>query len=1336
MSIQTNENNGQLSLPSKGQVRWGDRFNGLLSITSLPRSAGSLCYRAVSGAGNKCVDVATGATNAYLNGISSNLNDEAPELFKNCSAAIHSFEKAVQRNAPSTELHELATKLIPFIDQIEYEQATLFSRAPLRPNDLTTLKAFKADLEQFSPTHTPPIEQFHSAMSSAQGIINHHLTAQAGPLKAMTTVFNRDILEKLNSSVNQAVQKIDQTVEQALKRTENVPRNMYDNLMGTSNPVKAEAPVERQPAVQAALEQENGSQQVSIGSYLNRATEFLKPYLGNHLDPLSQKAVAGISGALILALESALASIEGKENYQTPREKIGDLIAQLTRLRGTGSVVELYHAIQGSLAAIETHKIYVNGIKLPGFGASSGSVQGSENAFLHNIATLQKAEEKKALAPLNDQQINWKAKAEQEMDEFVDNTTKYLAMKLIYEHVCGLTSFSDQFYFNMISRAKKKANPNGLHNVESHEAFSASLKEAFFKQLEKEQASPVKRVIALVAYPLFSWLLKGFIENLCTTYLKEAFTFIEKNKEDDFRKLKNMLVKNFTRYLEILGGVYERVANNPKPTKLLSEMVQEELKAPDSNLGHETSDLYASLAREVIDKSTRSRFVSWLFRTLIGNEEKIVQAILDEGIGSIMDAHGYTHALNCVLVDELREVLRKMEEKLCNDSQEGLSLQKGSFSKHKKMEIKALVKNLFEILKKSQCQTKDELKDLISGKKSISQNVQTFADDLFMPDAIESITAGLSDAISSFINEQQLHQLTYKFTHLVNAVYEEGKSFTLQEVHAKEKELTELIDCLINLSILTAVEEGFDFTGSKQQRQTNNLIGGLKQKTEVFVESASNDLGALASTHDVMSKESRTRIKKIARDALSYQEGCASTSSEIKGSHLNSDNKKELKNRYDKMAVASSPYVTHIAAMRTAQKEIKEYNKLQKVYENMMATSQSLSRLFITKDTPHLAIASNEKEIVKHMLKLEAYRKEIEELQSQPELTQGLKQLIDDLSTTLHEWQRQLPIIRFIQKELSGDSILTSIVEEMKQISSASIPTYALSTKFEQLKEELAQLNDPDFSKELEKQIEAVQTSTSLNQLQAARIKYQYLCELKVMKIRFDIENKQTKALDYSRSIQIKIQQSFPWNMIEQREHIIRKSIEAAQKSIDSIRASYQGVDPQLTKAEGQALALKDAIQSAVSVNNQNLVTELFTTLREVFNRREVLFTTASEKAEMEKTLSQVAAALIKYIKQTRRTAASAKEETLTALNSLLEKLKDHRAEHEKNNPFRSIAYMNMAAVNVDNFKHLATGLVFGRVKEKIDGLMDFIRREETYRYGIAHHMLLIPYFGRMKASS
>lgn len=1227
------------------------------------------------------------------------LTDPAHAHLSEAREALIKLQTAVTQRTPRAELVRHAQNLTQAIQRLILSQGDVFQDPPLRDGDIEALQGLLPHLAGFQGETLPRKEEILPVLKGVLAILNYHFHAQAG------------YADKFTDAVTKGLDPL-------LSRFEKLPRAMYDAFMGRDP--EAGGPIDEAPPV-------DETEQVTIGSYLKKASEYLGQAIAEGASIASQKAVTSVAGSLLYALEGSLESIEGRENFDRPREMLKSLIAQVTRIQASGSITELQTAIKGSLDLFNTFKIYINGFRVPKIGTLGEPVENPETPFLSNITQLRSALQRSP-GINTDEEVDWKVKAQEEKQKFVDNTTKYLAIKLIYEKFCGLTPVSDQLYFTLMRDAKRQEDPE------------AALKAAFFRQLENANVGWFKRGIAHAAYFIFSYVLSKFIQNLSSTYLEEAFKFIDENKGDDFTTLKNMLINNFTRYLTILGGAYERVAHNPQPGDRLSEMLKTELEKPECNLGKSNSELYAGFAEEVIKKCTGNRFVSWLFKVFVGNEEAIVNAIVNQSVGSLMDTNGYTHALNCVVVEQLQEVLSVMQEEYAHAQEDGTSVRQDAFSKHKKTELAGLVKNLFEILQKSKCQTKDELKAVVEGN-SVSHNAVKLVDDLFIQDVIENVTNIMALTIGTLVKEDQLHKLTYKFTNLVNTVYEAGESYTIDEVNAKEKELTELTDRILNLSILTAVEEKFDFTGTKEQQETNRQIGDLKRKTEALTEAASRDLQALADSPDLNSVESTTKLKTAIQEALAYETECSAASFEAKGGQLNADNKEELKARYLAVAKNSAPYVEHISRMRTAQKQIEEHAQLHPELRGMLQISQEITRRLCgnTHTLADMSWARDQITILEHHLE------QANRIRNQAALTEELTESIRGLAFSLNELHRSLSIMEFAMEQGTDTCLTAQIVQAKQQAFGALILPAQIRANIELLKTQIRSLNDDNLSRRLFVQIEAIQNSNFQEQLDNAFAEFRRISVESLRQSAAQVNEQKNRIRTNTAKIaeQINGSRLLDETYVQTRMQTMHESLVQARLNIELMKRSYQSADPRLVDVETKALALKNAIKSNIEAAEVNgMANQLDAAIHQLLEQRDTVFQRSTLTGEQFDilTLTQLQLRHLQLVQfppqQAEHRAEEVKrikEDALRNLAPALEILSFHTSEQSKHNVFKPVAYVNKALMDMNSFKNWATELVFGRVKDRVDGLMTFIRREDTYKYGLTNHMFLIPYLQHLR---
>lgn len=1200
--------------------------------------------------------------------------------------ALSKLHMAITTPTGKQQVLAKAQRLKEAIEKVVANRQEIFQDPPLRDLDIETLEAVLPSLQRLNDETPPRKEEILEVLKKAQLVLDYHYHAQAG-------------------YADQFVDAVTKGLDPLMTRFENWPRAMYDAFMGRDPETGA---IEHAP-------EQNGDGSVSLGSFMNQAYEYL---VSEGASTASKKTIEGVSAALIYAFDRALESIEGDTTFDRPREKINAIMREIRRIQSSESahVSDLKSLLGESLDIFNTFKIYVNGFRVPRVGTLGEPVENPEETFLSNIAKLRSAQQRAPEIDENEQ-IDWKQKAQDEKEVFVNNTTKFLAIKLIYEQFCGLTPANDQMYFNL------------MHEANSHEDPNEALKEGLFQELENAKVGWFKRTLSHGAYFIFSHLLTRFIQNLSTTYLDDTFKFIDDNKDSDFINIKNMLINNFTRYLTILGGAYERIAFNTQPGDRIQQMLNSELDKPEYNCGKSTKELYSGLAQEVLKKSLKSSFLVWIFRKLIGDEEMLVNAIINQSVGSLMDVNGYTHALNSVIVEQLEEVLKIMEQQFADAQETGKPVHHDLFSKHKRMELASLVKNLFEILQKSKCQTKDELKALLEGR-SFADNAVKMVDDLFIQDVIENITNMMALTIGTLVKEDQLHKLLYKFTSLVNTVYAEGKSYPVDEVAATEKKLTQLSDRILNLSILTAVGDKFDFTGDKEQCETNRQIETLRVKTEELVTQADSHLNELSRIQDFTSIAAKAKLKEVVDEALAYEMECSANSFESKSSSLNADNKEELKARYLQVAKNSEPYVQSISKMRIAQQEISEYAQLQPELLQIADISGQIVQRVAT-NTPSLSDvewAKDQIQIIEH------HFTQAHKIHRQPALydaligTRDRPGAITELAIDLNQLHNTVATIKFAENQANADALINQIAEAKQQTFGALILPSEIKQKIEQLKSEIRGLNNPDLCRQLFAQIQAIQNSHFEDQLNTALTEYRRLSLQFLQAATAQVTTQKTQIQQHAAAIQQKINSSevLAPNYIQTRKETIQQMLVQSRQGLNQIRSSYQKAHKSLTKAEQLAIALKKAIKNGQDI--QQSAQALLPEIQELLTNQETVFQHSTLRQSEGIDDRQTLESALGLVGQWASNPPEDKESAEKAIIPLLDMLSYHTSEQSKPNIFKPLAYQNFAVMDMNGFKNWAAELVFGRVKERVDGLMQFIRREDTYRFGLTNHMFLIPY--------
>ncbi len=854
-----------------------------------------------------------------LDQVDEKLTGRAHPLLSNSRKKLIQLQKGIA-NGDKAAITKSSRELQQLLENLNAQTATVFTKQALTAEDQLLLNQFKDKLPGFYAENPPSQGDMLLAAEAGLSVLERYYSSQEGIAARTGAIFQE--------SLTGAVESMKDAVDPVLSRLENLPitmgknvKTMVDNLMG------------RTPSTDSPAAEQGAAGEGTISQFLENGGSILKNILQKGAQAVSQQALASFASILILGIKEVLKKMDSpagqdplnnRDPYQTCRTALEGVVASLDSARENGGWQDLYQNLINAAQAMRTVKIYVQGFRLPNAGSNGNQIGKAEGIYSNNIHSLQNAMDNAPEQPGN--QEDWKKLANEEKDKLITNTARFLTIKHIYENVCSLKPADEQFYLTLMKKAKEKPRAD------------SELKKLFFEELDKNKVNFATRLFAQVQYFIYNRIVKHYTKKGTTVYFDEVFNYIDEHKKNQFTSLRSQVTKNFTRYLTILGGAYENVANDPKPSGTLQEMLKKQLDTKESNMGFDTKELYLEFAHNVIYKTIGGGLAGWIAKKLIRDPEQIVHDIIDKTIGSMQDTRGYMHAMNSVIRDQLEEVLKLLRKSLAvtqpNSSPAGAAGQTAAqttavttqpgeeefdinmkeLSETEKNDLNALVKNLFEILRKSKCQTKDELRELIK-ERLLSAKINRAIDDLFIEDIIEKVTNILVATARSFAQRQQLQKLTYKFANLVNRSFELGETVTLKEMQEEEHAISKLSSQILRLTVNKAVSDKFDFTGEVQQVETNRSIQDLHERSQEFFTTTGQDLHALAQM-DFASREGKIKINKIIEETLAYESQCHDTIFQAKSSKTSSDNKNELGERHLKIAEHSAPVVQAVSQLK------------------------------------------------------------------------------------------------------------------------------------------------------------------------------------------------------------------------------------------------------------------------------------------------------------------------------------------------------------------------------------------------------------------------------------
>jgi hypothetical protein len=1122
------------------------------------------------------------AQGGLVDQLDEKLTGQAHPLLSNSRKKLIELRRAVI-NQDQVNIQKFSRELQQLLEQLTTEAALVFNKNPLLNEDRLLLNQLKTQLPHFY-SNTPPTQgSMLAAVEAALSAINRYYGSYEG-IAARTATILQDT--------------ISDAIEPLLTRVENMPKKMVDNLLGRT-------PQDASNAASGGAVSQNAASGGTVSQFLGMGGSILKNMLDKGVQAVSKQALASFTNILAFGIQQALnkmkdVPVEDAPAFRQSRMTLTGIMGALNSARENGNWSVLYENLVDASEALKSVKIYINGFQVPNIG-SGQEVRNAEGTYSDNMNALQEAMNNSPVEPENQ---DWKTLAKVEKDKLVENTTKFLTIKHIYEDICRLTPSDERFYMRLLMKSKEKG-----------AGANAELEKLFFEELEKNKVSLVKRLWARTQYFFYGSIIKRYITKASTIYFDEIFNYIERHKVENFDTLRNQVTTNFTRYLTILGGAYQNVAKNPNPTGTLNEMLQKELEKRESNLGFETKELYLEFAQIVLQKTLGSGLLGWLGKKFISNPEEIVRSIIDKSLGSMQDARGYTHALNSVIREQLEEIWKLLQADYARQ-QNHPTMETPELSNVKKNELAGLVKNLFEVLAKSKCQTKDELRDLIKGKL-LSAKVNQAIDDLFIEEIIAKVTNILALSVQSLVKEDQLQKLAYKFANLVNRTFEIGEEVTLQEMQEEERKIAKLSGQILRLAVNTAVEEKFDFTGKKQQKETNRFIGDLHNRSTQFFTTMCQDLSTLA-TMDFSSLEGKNKINKITEETLAYESECYESSFQAKSSKVNSNNKDEIGERYFGIAQQSQPLVQTVARLKQHSKTLENIQIVVPHLNQIKTIASAIPlRLFHQRGLTNedLSFCENQLAI------LDTHLEELKKMRNHAALAEQIAAQTRTFATIMIDLRKVAKTNSFCVAQSQPGSLLEQIANEKKQSLGPIAENASLKNKLTMFKQEVLNAFDDVYSSQLFIKLRNIEEATLTQQIDTAYQEFIGIC---------------------------------------------RQAMAQANLSIETHRGNYY-------------LAYQSAIQA---INETHLL----------------------DPGQDE-------------------TANRGIRESITLAQQHLQTLATWEQQHIK-----LVPYINFPIVDMKGLQDWASGLVYERVYERLDGFMSFLKREENYRYGLLNHLFLVPY--------
>jgi hypothetical protein len=1056
----------------------------------------------------------------------------------------------------------------------------------------------------------------------------------------------------------------------------------------------------------------------TLAYYLGQGIDLIQGALSTiGLGPVTAQTLNYASGVVISYLQMAA---DAMEEGSSDKQKLERIITGLNSAQGNGQELLRLMKLAYDVIIKSGINVYVDQFSVFGANPSDGS-KGleAEAAYKENMKILKHGSKPARKAPENQ---DWQDLATKEKDKLISNTTNFLTMKHVYENVCGLKPLTESMYLNLMAEAMKST------TLSPEEA----LEEAFFKKISSnKKVGYFTQFWAKCSYWFFGKMIKRYISNITTVYLEEAFKYIAGHSKDGFQTLKTTAIDNLTRYLTILGGSYGRIADDPNAQGLSREMLSKELEKKESNLGIETEELYQEFAEIVIEKTTGSRILAWIAKKLIGNPEKIVRTIIDQATGSLHNPQGYTHALNSVIagqLDAMWDILQNPKEAEENDDEPRLV----HFSEGQKNQLSAFVKYLLEALPKSKCissGTLGELKQLTHGKSWIGRANQAI-DGLVIEDAIGQATTVLAAAIESLITEKQLNQLIYKFASLANQTFQVGQTVTHQEMRNTEERIAKRSNQILSFAIDGAINGKFNSPRKVQQEKANKQIEKLKERSEEYFDETAIALEELSHL-DLSLPDATNKIDMIVEQTEAFCSFGLNGLLESKTTGLHADDQAKFAKMNQEIA--------------------KESQKLTKALTTLKSHSNRLEKLDTT--TNYLDEISSDLQMIgmKAFWKKDPSEKDFEEMERRfPKMTKNAEDLC-----ALWSHLDTAAIDELFAPAKSSDveaalNQLRSRAEEQNAAGDAKIVKLLINIR--------SHLSLGNANPSLQEISRAENHFRELQKLDTSDPAIRSLLDRRA-KIAKMMKQLRKKAL----ANKIRQQTEDAAHMLnEVRQIALCRALNQDCKSRNSALST-------IVDAQRISILRNNAVGNSIPASQWNQLQQQINGIADAPLKSSL--TSSLKKIASAKTIQALDAAKLQFLSQIGEAASRAEassdeakrvyEESLTAINQEIERsgqrnpdrpaneaqvmkraIQEARAEVRRLQPLvkdrlQALSLIDATPKAIKSIKDWAlngtSNFVHKRVKDKVDGILGFLKQEETYRYGLLHHMILLPYVNRVR---
>ncbi len=468
--------------------------------------------------------------------------------------------------------------------------------------------------------------------------------------------------------------------------------------------------------------------------------------------------------------------------------------------------------------------------------------------------------------------------SDEERKLFVKNNSHFVPMKVIDLAFQCKPERDMQFYAKLIQKARA-AGP---------QQEDQALLDAYMEKLEKAGVSAFSRwILKKTAFPALSSITHRYLGKFAGRGLDWVRDFIAKNNKDTSTSFANRAVDRSNGFMAKLQSAYRRVAEKGTIKGTLAEELESELSKAELNGGRTQEELYQEAGEKLITEYiepdtmqwgtaafnylTNTRFkdsttragaamhivatgvaylgyvvlgaIGWACRKVLLYPVKkwsgyLVSVLVGESVKSV-EQNGYTHAINCAIYEQLREVLIALRRHFGIASKEEM---KGTKEEDKKLptvsiverdKLRALIQEMFSVLAKHKCRTPDSLHKLIHNESLIKKADQEL-DNLLFSNLTDSVEELLGTALQTLLKKDQLERQFYQLMTTINGIYKQADQIPASEFKAKEEGISKLLDAILKLVIHKTIDQKLDFDKSNENKAAKAFLKEMERTSGVL----------------------------------------------------------------------------------------------------------------------------------------------------------------------------------------------------------------------------------------------------------------------------------------------------------------------------------------------------------------------------------------------------------------------------------------------------------------------------------------------------------------------